>query len=118
MKREFKADMQVVRFGAEDVIATSGKTLTMSQFGDGVAKNGIVGFDGKSYTIDSANAIDAFMNAFGSFYAPSTHINAGSERTNQSLESVLNLEVTRETGVKNSAYNGTYVYDGSEFKKQ
>lgn len=57
MKREFKPEMTVVRFGAEDVIATS--SLSVRGFDAGsnhIAGDGQITFKGITYTVGSQSS--------------------------------------------------------------
>lgn len=52
--KEFRPEMTVVRFGAEDTIATSGTSVILSGFGDSRRGNNTFSFGGNDYTQLSA----------------------------------------------------------------
>ena len=101
----FKTEMKVVRFGSEDVIATSGaltKSFTLSGFGDG-ALGATAVYNATNYNLQTKDDVTSFISALG---VTSPGISAGS--TPQSLRSTINVEVTRGA---NSYWNGSYNYD-------
>lgn len=107
--KKFNPEMKVVRFGNEDVIATSGfvtKSFTTSNFGNGIAGDGQAIFNGTTYTFSSTDAVTSFINAMDVK-------NAGiddNDGTRQSLRNTLNSEANKGAGQK---WNGTFEYDST-----
>lgn len=103
---KFSPEMRVVKFGSDDVIATSGATrsITLSNFGDGTANNGTINFNGEEYFSSSD-----FLKAYGATK------NAGINNGNSKPISVNNLfEIENSgTGVSSKRWNGTYTYDAN-----
>lgn len=100
---KFSPEMRVVKFGSNDVIATSFATrsITLSNFGDGQASNGTINYNGVDYSSSSD-----FLNAYGASK------NAGINNGNSEM-SVNNLfkHENSGTGVDSKRWNGTYTYD-------
>ena len=76
MGKAFKPEMQVVRFGAEDVIATSGgltAKMSWSNFSDGNVSNNTIAFgDGSSITFGSSTADEVLNTIYSKTGANST----------------------------------------------
>ena len=111
--------MDVIRFKENDVIVASGtaaNTMTWSNFGDGIAQNGIVSYNGQSFTIRSAGDNASLYDALSSIGVKrSTEID--NKETTQIMYFILASEV-KNTGVESTAWNGTYAWNGSSFIKQ
>ena len=61
--KKFSAEMKVVRFGAEDMIVTSGKVVTLSYFTDADKSNNTFTFGGKSYVLSDNDSFHTFRTA-------------------------------------------------------
>ena len=116
-----KPEMTVVRFNENDIIVASGDTLSLSKFGDGQAKNGVVNYKNQAFTLtdsSAVNAVLAVLNADG--YPGSTLVDNGSYNT--SVKSLFNIEANvsgdNERGVRNSNYSGNYLFVDGRFRKQ
>ena len=108
MKREFKAEMQVVRFGAEDVIATSGKVVTLSKFNDGDTTNNTFSFGGNSYAFVDNDGFKSFRGALASYVGDEEMNRTDSEHIlfgGKSVGVIFNKDV--------SGFDGEYTYAGS-----
>jgi hypothetical protein len=113
-----KPEVDVIRFSCSDVVAASSPTMTWSKFGDNTAKNGIVNYNGQTYTIDSADSITSLYTAMsGIGVTDSTRID--NNTSNEKMKAVLNLEAGgRENGVRSPLWNGTYIYENGVFTKK
>ena len=102
---KFSPEMRVVKFGSDDVIATSGATrsITLSNFGDGTASNGTINYNGVDYTSSSD-----FLNAYGA--TKNAGINNGTAE--MSVNKLFEHE-NSGTGVRSQRWNGTYTYDAN-----
>ena len=110
MSKMIRPEMSVVRFKEADVIVASGLTMTWSNFGDGTAKNGVVTFNGKDYTISDTTAISNLYNDMGVKRTAGLENRDGT--VDKSINTVLNLELSGD-GVSSKAWNTTYVYDAN-----
>lgn len=104
---KFSPEMRVVKFGSDDVIATSGATrsITLTNFGDGTASNGTINYNGVNYVTGDDSAQD-FLNAYGA--SKNAGINSGS--ATMSVNKLFEHE-NSGTGVDSQRWNGTYTYD-------
>ena len=114
-------EMNVVRFKENDIIVASGDTLRLSKLGDGQAKNGIVNYKNQTFTLTDQNAVYAVLAALNAEgHSIDTLVDNGSY--NASVRSLFNIEANvsgnYESGVRNSGYNGTYLYIDGRFRKQ
>ena len=108
MKREFKAEMQVVRFGAEDVIATSG-VVTLSKFNDGDKTNNTFSFGGNNYAFSDVDGFRNFKNALASYVGDKDMGGTDSEHIifgGKSVGVIYNKDVP--------GFDGEYTYDGND----
>jgi hypothetical protein len=119
MKREFKPEMTVVRFGTEDVIATSGaRSMGVSGFHDTTAKNATFIFGSYTYVNDGTENRDTLYNNMSSYFGASvdekTDLDRGSSKT--TLGNILN----RDDSGEGRDFDGTYYWDSSlnVFKRQ
>ena len=99
---KFNAEMKVVRFGNEDVIATSVR-FTAGNFGNSIAGDGYAIFNGTTYTFSSKAAVADFVNALGV-----TNPGISANGTTQSLTKTFGVEAESGAGKK---WNGSYLYD-------
>ena len=106
MSKWSKPEMKVIRFKEADVIVASGAVSTKdwSGFGDGIASNAVVKFNGISYTIDSQDVINQIISATG---RNNPGINNG--ESTMSVKKLLGHEL--EGTVSSKRWNGNYVYD-------
>lgn len=106
--KKFSADMKVVRFGAEDVIVTSGAIMVFDEkMGDTIGGNGTVTFDGKDYLLSEPKPVTELRNAFYKKYGNN---NPGIGDKGDKLFSLLTREVSSPTGLE-SGWVGSYTYD-------
>jgi len=108
MSKMIRPEMSVVRFNEADVIVASGLTMTWTKFGDGVAQNGVVNFNGTDYTISDKSAISNLFNDMG------VKTTAGIQNSNGTVTSSANTVLKNEltgNGVNSPLWNTTYVYD-------
>jgi len=117
--KKFNAEMKVVRFGAEDMIVTSGKFLTLSGVGDGIENNNSMEFGGETYSRQTCNIKTIHKNLSDYFDSSlSKNYNDVKFYINGSESETL----TRVWGgdYANGSYNGTYTYDANRgfVKKQ
>lgn len=114
----FSAEMKVVRFGSEDVIATSGvvaKTITLAGMGDTSAYNNTFTFNGVTYTGASGNWSVGFKSDLADYFGDANLASASDGSiyfNNGSVEKNLNTIKTGQANTTNG-FNGTYVYDGN-----
>lgn len=101
---KFSPEMRVVRFGSDDVIATSFATrsITLSNFG-GKTSDGTINYNGVDYSSSSD-----FLNAYGA--SKNAGINNGN--TVMSVNKLFEREYS-DTGVSSQRWNGTYTYDAN-----
>ncbi len=113
-----KPEVDVIRFSCSDVVAASAPTMTWDQFGDNTVKNGIVIYNGQTYTIDSADSITSLYTAMsGIGVTDSTRID--NNTANEKMKAVLKIEAGgRENGVNSPRWNGTYIYENGVFTKK
>ena len=115
MKKEFNAEMKVVRFGAEDMIVTSGvKTITLSQFEDENKYNNIFKLgDNTTYTSPGPSELNGMYAKMTEYfgYEISSSTKFFSEYRNKNILGLRNI-----TGAED--FNGTYIYDGVQFVKK
>lgn len=113
---KFNAEMKVVRFGSEDVIATSGvvlKTVTLSGLGDNSANNNKLDFGNYSYTYGQAGVTSSTVrNALGEYVGDPT---AFSKTTASNVifdngSSTIGLNLIWGGQSNTAGFNGTYVY--------
>ena len=123
--KKFAPEMKVVRFGAEDVIATSGKTITLSNFSDGNRSNNTFTFGGKSYDLSGvahymySNRVqdDIFPNM--ATYFEDNNFNKAKVTDVYFDDVALNTFYLDNNGVQYASMNGTYTYAGNlKFTKQ
>ena len=118
--KKFNAEMKVVRFGAEDIIVTSGKSLTLSGVGDRNKNNNSMEFGGILYsrqTYDTGairkNLSDYFDSSLKDKYPDEIMFYINSNESNNLLFVWGDI-----AGVSDS-YNGKYSYTGDgKFVKQ
>ncbi len=114
-------EMKVVRFNENDIIVASGDTLSLSKFGDGEAKNGVVNYKNQAFTLTDSSAVNAVLAALNADgYSESTLVDNGSNNT--SVKNLFKIEANVsgnfETGVRNSNYSGNYLFVDGRFRKQ
>ena len=112
--RKFNPEMKVVRFGNEDVIATSGAPdrFTLTNFGDKTNANGVINFNNKTYTNDDSGASE-FLSDISGYYSK---VRIARDTNNDySIITILDRERTNDTF--KSPWDGTFIYDGSLFFK-
>lgn len=105
--KKFSAEMKVVRFGAEDMIVTSGKVVTLSKFNDGNTTNNTFSFGGNSYTFQDNASFYAFRSALASYVEDGGLENKTSEDIKfggRSVGVIFNKDI--------SDADGDYTYDG------
>ena len=110
MKR-FNPDMEVVRFGAEDIIVTSGAADMVfdSLMGDGIKANGTVTFDGVSYTLTDNDVLNDLCLAIENKYGRDTYyVYIGND--SDTLPDVFDCEIS--TGLE-TGWAGSYKYDAN-----
>ena len=91
-----KPEMEVIHFNNVDIVAAS-RLMTWSKFGDGVANNGTVTYNGKDYVISSLSNANKLYSAM-----------SDSELTiNSSTKIIYNKEVHTLGGVFNTEMSGT-----------
>ena len=123
MKREFKPEMTVVRFGAEDVIATSGaRTVGLSGFEDGNMGNNTFNVGGSTFVMADAqgtpddNVFQSFRAALGSYYGDSGFNSCGAGQIYFGEKNINELYKQQVAGMDgNYSYNGTGTF---KFTKQ
>lgn len=84
-------EMKVVHFNENDIIVASGDTLSLSKFGDGHSKNGVVNYKNQAFTLTDRSAVNtvlAALNADG--YSGSTLVDNGTYNT--SVTNLFNIE--------------------------
>ena len=103
---KFNTEMKVVRFGSEDVIATSG--FIAAGFGDSVGGNASFTYNGTRYIIGTDISSQDFLLQVGAAK------NAGVDNGNSTM-SFNNLFKNENTGtgVGSKRWNGTYSYDAN-----
>lgn len=114
--KKFNPEMKVVRFGNEDVIATSG-SFTLTNFGDKSPKNGIINFNNNTYSnIDEVGASQFIGALTGYSYTPNI------TNDNFSIKPIREILATeRESDSFDSDWDGDYLYDSNNnwfYKKQ
>ena len=115
----FNAEMKVVRFGSEDVIATSGipNSFTLTKFGKGNTSSdgigdGVISFNNQTYNNDASGA-SAFIGELSSFYnGPQI------ARDNNNTYTVQQILDHERNSTFSSSWNGTYKWDGTRFFRQ
>ena len=113
MKREFKPEMTVVRFGAEDVIATSGtRTMSVSGFADSTAKNGTFSFGSYTYVNDGTQTRGTLYNEMGNYFGANVTGTTSLNRPGLSSSNIATVLNSDDNGSSKS-YNGTYYWDSS-----
>jgi len=111
--KKFSAEMKVVRFGAEDMIVTSGvKTLTWSGLEDKTGNNNYITFNGNSYLVQNSaskefKTMKSDLAAYFEDSALATKSNSDIKFGSYSLNSFIG-STSERTGA-----DGTYVYDGN-----
>lgn len=123
MKREFEPKMTVVRFGAEDVIATSGaRTVGLSGFEDQNKGNNTFNVGGSTFVMADAQGkpdndiYHSFRAALGSYYGDSGFNNANARDIYFGEKNVEQLYSQQVAGM-----DGDYIYNGTgtfKFTKQ
>lgn len=114
MKREFKPEMTVVRFGAEDVIATSGERVGLTNFYDGINDNNTFSFNGKDYTISNNDTFYTFRKDLGDYVGDTSLKTAYGNKIYFGSDTVNDIYKGDHSGV-----DGTYTYiGGGKFRKQ
>lgn len=108
-----KPEIEVVRFGAEDVIATSGapKLVAWSNLGE-TKGDSIVTFGGKTYGKDSSTIVDDLKNYYewsGSPSKPSVYFSIDSGKSYKTLTALLNDDVG--AWAIPTDYNTTYTFE-------
>lgn len=123
MKR-FNPEMKVVRFGNEDVIATSSvvKTITLSGMGSGGSNDNTLSFGGYTYVYGKDSAKKATIAQSLSDYFEDSALNTTSfsyiNFNNGTADKNLNV-LWGGSDSATDGYNYTYVYDGNRhFTKQ
>ena len=109
MKKEFKPEMTVVRFGAEDVIATS--SFTMSGFNAGsnnVAGDGQIRFQGTTYTVGTQST--DFYNALSAAGYNGGNTTIMKDSAKHAISDVIDNENDSQKKFKTS-WNGFFVWD-------
>ena len=116
--KKFNAEMKVVRFGAEDMIVTSGKFLTLSNIGnddpfDNLMELGGVPYSRNDYDERSIRGPlsdyfeDQSLRTMNTTSGIKFYINNGSESEN--IRVVFGGSGDDKVS---PSYNGTYTYDG------
>ena len=121
MKNMRKPDMEVIRFSCSDVVAASGPDkMIWSGLGDGKKANAKVSYNGQNYDITSSDNVTSFINDLSSSgigASGNTYVKYdANEGDYHTVSSLLTKEV--DSGIGNSAWNGTYVYTNGKFIKQ
>lgn len=101
---KFSPEMRIVKFGSDDVIATSGATrsIALTNFG-GTPRDGIITYNGAYYSSSSD-----FLNAYGA--SRNAGINNGTSEI--SVNNLFEREYS-DAGVSSLRWNGTYTYDAN-----
>jgi len=120
--------MDVVRFKESDVIVASGaKTMTISNFGDGINLNGIYKFGSFRYTNEEVyNNFGSFKGDFNRYFGADIQdrdeiffeYGSGSGFGFSYPFSFLNGIEAEDDDAINSFFNGTYSWDGNKFNRQ
>lgn len=123
MKREFEPKMTVVRFGAEDVIATSGaRTVGLSGFEDSNMGNNTFNVGGSTFVMADAqgkpddDVFQGFRAALGSYYGDSGFNSANAGMIYFGEKNINDLYKQQVAGM-----DGNYIYNGTgtfKFTKQ
>jgi len=116
-----KPEMAVVRFKENDIIVASGDALSLSKFGDGQVKNGVVTYQNQAFTIADSSAINSVLTALnGAGHSGSTLLyNNNDDVTFDYLFKVeANTDGRFPTGVKSKNWNGDYLFIDGKFRKQ
>ncbi|MBR4358007.1 MAG: hypothetical protein IKQ00_08775 [Butyrivibrio sp.] len=116
--KKFNAEMKVVRFGAEDVIVTSGKSLTLSNVGDDKPSNNSMEFGGVTYSRQNCSSV-TIRNHLSDYFDSSLKDKTPSQimfyiNSNES-KSLSNVWIDNNV---NNSYNGKYTYADGSFYKQ
>ena len=107
MKKEFKAEMTVVRFGAEDVIATSGRSVGLTNFNDGISDNNTFNIGGTGYTFSDNAGYNSFRRALSSYFGDDGLKSQTSGDIYFGDNSVTNIYKGDHAGI-----DGDYTYNG------
>lgn len=112
-----KPEADVIRFSGSDIVAASTLATTMNwtNFGDNTVRNGVVSYNGQTYTIDSADSIRNLYNAMSGLGVNSSTKVDNTDK-NEKMSSVLKIEAGigatgTDIGVKSPLWNGTYEYN-------
>lgn len=122
--KKFAPEMKVVRFGTEDVIATSGvapapvKTITISGYGNSSASDNLFVFGPYSHQMNTSSKFNAFRNDLSAYF--------DADLANKSAKEIMfdgtDMNAFYTNNVPRYEYmNGTYIYDGEgtfSFSKQ
>lgn len=120
MKREFKPEMTVVRFGAEDVIATSGGPMSLTGFQNNEIADNYFSFGSVTNWKVTGQNLPDFKKEMSSYYgdpglaSTDTHANQIYFGDTYTLYDIYN-------GVNMPEVNGSYTYNGTgtyKFTKQ
>lgn len=108
MSKMTRPTMEVIRFKESDIVVASGAGFSNSKFGNGVAGDGVVTYNGTPYAMSSYDAVSSFLGVLAGDGIRNAGISNGS--TTQSLRGVLEVEASRGAG---AGWNGSYVYDST-----
>lgn len=111
MKREFKPEMTVVRFGAEDVIATSSMRISGIDGAGNIAGDGQITFRGITYSVGSQSS-DLYSALSSAGYNGENTKIVKSGNTSHTIESVVSGEIAGKEFA--SSWNGTFVWNPSK----
>ena len=108
--KKFNPEMIVVRFGNEDVIATSGMpSFTASKFGNGTAGDANLNYNGTNYVIGTDISAADFLSLVGA----TSNAGVDNGESTMSFNKLVRNENTG-TGVSSKRWNGTYYYHADE----
>ena len=116
MGKKFETDMTVVRFGAEDVIATSGaKTVALSGMGNQSGSDNQLTFVNYSFTYGTPGVSSGTVrNALADYFEdPGMAKQTVSNIKFENGSSTSNLNILWGGQSNTDEFNGTFVYNGA-----